>query len=169
MLSENNQNNQYYRKMRRKDRLMPVEKSNELLEKGEYGILSTVGEDGQPYATPLSYIVIDNDIYFHCAAEGQKLDNITFEPRVCFCVVGKTQPIYDKGFTTYFESVIVYGKAEKINDKDKKNEILMKLAEKYLIEHIDKAKSDIERSIDVTLIYKISIEHITGKEKAKTN
>ena len=166
MLSEDNsQNNQQYREMRRKDRLMPVEKAYKLLENGEYGILSTIGENRQPYATPLSYVVVYNNIYFHCAIEGQKLDNIAFEPRVCFCVVGKTQPVYDKSFSTYFESVIVYGKAERIDDKDKKFDILMKLAKKYLPEHIDKAKSNIDRSIDITLIYKVSIEHITGKEK----
>ena len=26
-----------------------------ILQKGEYGILSTVGQDGKPYAVPLSY------------------------------------------------------------------------------------------------------------------
>ncbi len=160
--------NMQYREIRRKDRAMPTEKAYELLEKGEYGILSTIGENNQPYGTPLSYVVVDNNIYFHCAPKGQKLDNIAFESRVCFSIVGKTEPIYDKNFTTYFESVVVYGKAMEIVDNDKKFDILMKIAEKYLPAHMDKAKDDIDGSIARTLIYQISIEHITGKEKKKS-
>lgn len=115
------------------------------MEKGEYGTLSTVGVDGQPYAVPLSYIV------FHCAHSGQKLDNIKNEPRVCFCAVGNTEPIYDKNFTTFYESVIVYGTASKA-EKEEKTDMLMLLAEKYLPNHMDKAPADIAKSLEHTAV-----------------
>ena len=34
------------------------------------------GEDGYAYGVPLNYVYVDNSIYFHCAKEGHKLDNI---------------------------------------------------------------------------------------------
>ncbi|MDF2929466.1 MAG: Pyridoxamine 5-phosphate oxidase-related protein [Anaerospora sp.] len=46
----------------------------EMLEQGEYGVLSTVDKAGQPYGVPLNYIIIDNAIYLHCALEGHKLE-----------------------------------------------------------------------------------------------
>lgn len=54
---------------------------------GEYGVLAIVSADGAPYAVPLSYCVIDNGIYFHCAPEGHKLENIAADSRASFCVV----------------------------------------------------------------------------------
>ena len=40
-------------KMRRKDRETTEERAYEILKNGEYGILSTIGEDGYPYGVPL--------------------------------------------------------------------------------------------------------------------
>ncbi len=49
-------------------------------------------------------------IYFHCAPEGHKLENLSGNNKVSFCVVGKTQVLPDK-FATNYESVIVFGTA----------------------------------------------------------
>lgn len=43
-------------KMRRADREVSGTAAREFLMKGEYGILATVCDDGQLYATPVSYI-----------------------------------------------------------------------------------------------------------------
>jgi nitroimidazol reductase NimA-like FMN-containing flavoprotein (pyridoxamine 5'-phosphate oxidase superfamily) len=40
--------------MRRKDRELSAEEAGRILAKGEFGVLSTVGTDGQPYGIPLS-------------------------------------------------------------------------------------------------------------------
>lgn len=154
-----------FREMRRKDRAILPKQAEICLESGEYGVLSTVGADGQPYATPLSFVMIGDALYFHCAQEGQKLDNIAFESRVCFCVVGRTQPVYEQNFSTYFESVIVYGKAGAVTEADEKASVLTALAKKYLPRHMDKAPGDIAKSLGRTAVYKITIEHMTGKAK----
>jgi len=156
-----------YREMRRRDRAMPDEKAKALLEKGAYGILSTVGKDGQAYAVPLSYVVKDNKIFFHCAFSGQKIENIAHEPRICFCVVGDAEPIYEKNFTTYYESVIVYGTVSQIDDDARKTEVLMMLAKKYLPAYMDNASADIAKSLDNTGVYQIAIDYVTGKEKCR--
>ena len=47
-------NDQPIREMRRKDREISEEEACQLLATGEYGVLSTVGSDGEPYGVPLS-------------------------------------------------------------------------------------------------------------------
>ncbi len=75
------------KKIRRKDRKISTDEAIDLLKKCEYGVLSTVDSDGQPYGIPLSYVYKDDCIYFHCARVGYKLENIKDNPRVSFCVV----------------------------------------------------------------------------------
>lgn len=48
------------------------------------GRLATNGQDGYPYITPVNFVFFEGNIYFHCAPEGEKLDNITRDSRVCF-------------------------------------------------------------------------------------
>lgn len=79
------------RPMRRADRAMDLEDAAALLSQGTYGVLSTVGGDGKPYAVPLSYIFRNGAIYFHCATEGRKLDNLAANSAVSFCVIGQTK------------------------------------------------------------------------------
>lgn len=53
-----------------------MQEATAILDVAEFGVLSTIGNDGQPYGVPLNYIYKDRAIYFHCAVAGQKLDNI---------------------------------------------------------------------------------------------
>ncbi|MCC8194850.1 MAG: Rrf2 family transcriptional regulator, partial [Deltaproteobacteria bacterium] len=82
------------RPMRRKDRALPAAAAWELLEKGEYGFLVTVGADGLPYGVPLSYVLLEGGVYFHSARDGRKIDNILFCRDVSLTVVGDTEPVY---------------------------------------------------------------------------
>ncbi len=153
------------RPMRRKDRQISEEEARALFGKGEYLFMATVGEDGKPYVVPLSYVILNNFVYFHCAAEGRKLDNLAFCPSVCLSVVGQTRPVYASNFTTYFESAIIEGEARKVADDAEKRRALLALAEKYLPEHMDKAEPDIARSWQRTDVYAVSVGSITGKAK----
>ena len=44
-----------FREIRLKDRIVNGEKAIEIITKGSYGVLSTIGEDGYPYGVPLNY------------------------------------------------------------------------------------------------------------------
>ena len=48
------------------------------------GRMATIGRDGYPYITPVNFVDLDGNIYFHCAPSGEKLDNLKQNPRVCF-------------------------------------------------------------------------------------
>ena len=55
------------RKIRRKDREIGIDEAVGLLTRCEYGVLSTTGNDRQPYGVPLSYVYKDDCICFHFA------------------------------------------------------------------------------------------------------
>lgn len=151
------------RKMRRSDRQMTQDEAMELLSRGEYGVLSTIGEDNQPYGVPVSYVLADNSIYFHCAAEGAKLDNILKNNRVCFTVVGLTNILSEK-FTTVYESTIVFGKACLVDDEEKVI-ALKEIVKKYSPDFIAEGDEYINRAKDKTTVVKITIEELSGKER----
>ncbi|MGD9567864.1 MAG: pyridoxamine 5'-phosphate oxidase family protein [Sedimentibacter sp.] len=150
-----------FREMRRKDKQLTNEKCNEILKNSEIGVLSTICENGYPYGVPLNYVYFNNSIYFHCAKIGQKLDNIKFNDKVSFCVTCDVELLPDK-FDTNYKSVIIFGKAEEINEHEKE-EALLELIKKYSSKFMEQGINYIEKSKGATLVYKINIEHITGK------
>ena len=153
--------------MRRKDRRISPEESLEILSKAEYGVLATVGEDGCPYATPISYVCLDGDIYFHSAESGHKINNFRYNDRVSFAVVGETEPVFDGFFTTYYESVIVFGRISEVTEASLKAEILLQFAEKYLSGHLAEAQGVIQGPLPAVSIWLLRVEHMTGKAKRR--
>lgn len=153
-----------HREMRRKDRQSTPEEALELLNRGEYGILATADSSNQPYAVPLSFACGDNCIYFHCAKEGYKLDNIKNNEKVSFAVIGDTQVLPDK-FSTSFESVVVFGKATFVVDDSEKVVALKALIEKYSKDFMKEGLEYIHRAAAGTCVVKIDIEHMTGKNR----
>ncbi len=156
-----------FRPMRKSDRAMSEERTRALLVSGSVGVLGTVGADGYPYAVPLSYVADDDGgfVYFHCAGEGQKLDNLLREPRVSFCVVGENEPARNGEFTTYYESVIAFGRADVVDGDEEKRGALRRLMEKYTPGHGARAEAAIESGLKAVTIVRIQIEHLTGKKR----
>lgn len=151
------------RNMRRSDREISIEEARAILHCAEYGILSTAGIDGQPYGVPLSYVYNHDSIYFHCALSGQKLDNIQYNPKVSFCVVGETKVVPDK-FATEYESAVVFGVASELHGIERYNALLW-LLEKYCPDYIEEGKLYIEQKDKTTKVFKIEINHISGKAR----
>lgn len=65
-----------FREMRRKRQLLPTEECMDILKKMTNGTLAFYGDDGYPYAVPVSYVYDDGRIYFHSATKGHKVDAI---------------------------------------------------------------------------------------------
>lgn len=150
-----------FKEMRRKDRLLDEQRTLEVLKTGQYGVLSTSGENGYAYGVPLNYTYMDGSIYFHCATEGNKLENINYNNKVSFCVIGETMPVPET-FSYKYECVIVFGTASEALDQEKKA-ALVALIEKYSPEFLEKGMKYIEKDMNKTTVIKISIEQITGK------
>jgi hypothetical protein len=150
-------------KIRRTDREISFQEASAVLSAGEYGFLATIGSDGQPYGVPLNYVFQDDCIYFHCATEGHKLDNIRYNQKVSFCVVGRTNVLPEQ-FATEYESVIVFGSAAEVNGPERYN-ALVALLEKYSPRSIEAGKAYIERNDRATQVIKITIDRMSGKAR----
>jgi len=151
------------RNIRRTDRAISEREAKRILEEGEFGVLSTVSPDGQPYGVPINYGYRGDVLYFHCAREGHKLENLTANNRVSFCVVGRTEVLPEK-FATNYESVIVFGKAFELTDHEK-HIGLLEIVKRYSPGFMAEGLKYIENAAHKTRVYKIGIESITGKSR----
>jgi nitroimidazol reductase NimA-like FMN-containing flavoprotein (pyridoxamine 5'-phosphate oxidase superfamily) len=149
------------REIRRRDREIEPAEAARLLSEGEYGVLSTVDEDGQPYGVPLSYVYRDNCIYFHCALVGHKLDNIEGNPKVSFCVVGDTHVIPSK-FATAYESAVAFGVAAEVEGAERLD-ALEWLVDKYSPGYTEEGKVFIQEHGQSVRIIRMRVTHISGK------
>lgn len=152
-----------FKEMRRKDRALDDQEIITLLDEGLYGVLSTCGIDGYAYGVPLSYARKGQNIYMHAAREGQKLEAFGQNNKVSFCVVGKVATL-PKEFSTNYQSVIVFGKVCIIEGQEKE-QALLALVEKYSADYIEEGRGYIERAQEKTTVFKLAIEHCTGKTR----
>lgn len=149
--------------IRRSDRAIKKEEAFHILKKCEYGVLSTVDSENQPYGIPVNFCVIDDGIYFHCAAEGHKINNFTYNPKVSFCVIGNTR-VLSSEFGTEYESTIVFGLLSEVFDNEKQK-ALEGLLHKYSNNHFESGLRYIDALREKTRVFRINIETITGKAR----
>lgn len=149
--------------MRRKRQLLTRDECVEILEKMTFGTLALSGDDGYPYALPISYVYSDDKVYFHSALKGHKIDALMQNDKVSFCVVGQDF-IVPEEYTTYFRSVIIFGRARIVEDEDEKRTALQKLGRKYSPDDAEGLQEEIEKGFTHLLMIELTIESMTGKE-----
>jgi len=153
-----------FRKMRRFGQQLNDEECLDILRRNTNGILAVQGDMGYPYAVPLSYAFCEDKIYFHSALQGHKIDALKANEKCSFCVVDMDQVVPEE-FTTYFRSVIIFGKAHIIEDKDQMLNALNLLADKYSPKQTDdERRNEINHGIGRVTIIEMTIEHMTGKQ-----
>ena len=139
---------------------------HDLLRRCQVGHLGTVGADGRAQIKPVNFVAIDNRIYFHTALEGEKIDDILRDNRVCFEVdlpIAYT-PSGSKACSAgyLYRSVIILGSASIVEDHQAQIKILDGLMQKH--EGVDKQYEYGEAVLDETGVVCIEIEQWTGKE-----
>ena len=152
-----------FRKMRRFKQELSTAETCEILEQGSCGVLACAGDDGYPYAVPVSYVFHDGHIYFHSAMDGHKIDAIRGCEKVSFCVVAQDHVVPEE-LTTYFRSAIAFGRARLIEDEAQKRAALTLLGLRYLPGGDDEVHKHIDESLHRTAVVDIAIEHLSGKE-----
>lgn len=153
--------------MRRKERQLNMSSAQIILSAGEYGVLSTVDNDGQPYGVPVNYVYYNDAIYFHSAGQGHKIANLKDNPQVSFCVVAFSLVVPDS-FSSDYESVILFGRAEEIFGEDKL-EALHAIADRFSPHNKDRGNEMIIRLFSSTMVFKITIDELRGKARRETN
>lgn len=153
-----------FREMRRKKQKLSKEECDRILYNGTSGVLALHGDDGYPYAVPVSYVYNGEKLLFHSAKNGHKIDAIIKNAAASFCVIDQDQ-IVPEEYTTYFRSIIAFGRIRILEDATEKRSAIEKLAVKYApddtAENRDKA---IEREWKPLCMMEMEIEHLTGKQ-----
>ena len=153
-----------FRPMRREKQSLSLKECELILESATSGVLALSGDNDYPYAVPLSYVYTSGKIYFHCAKSGHKIDAISRNNKASFCVIAQDNVIPEK-YTTYFKSIIVFGKIRILTNKNEKRSAIERLAEKYS-PHInsEERKKAIDKDYAPLCMLELTIEHISGKE-----
>ena len=147
--------------MRRSDREQSREFSLALIDRCTHGVMAlSTGED-TPYCLPLSFVRVDNCLYFHGAKEGHKIDPLRKDARASFTAID--EGVRDEGGWAYtFRSVAVFGRIEFVEDHEFAIELCRELARRF-----NPSDADIENEIRMAgarvQVFCLVPEHITGK------
>ena len=155
-----------FREMRRKNQQLPEDECRRILCEATSGVLAVAGDDGYPYAVPLSFAYADGKLYFHVARSGHKLDALRANPRASFCVIGQDK-IVPAEYTTYFRSVIAFGTVRIVETTSctEMRRGLDLLADKYCPgETQESREAEIGKLEGALYVLVMDIEHLTGKE-----
>ena len=139
-----------------------------LLDTCHVGRLGTVSSDGWPMIKPLNFARDGWSLYFHCAVEGEKLDDIRRDNRVCFevdlpvaYVKGTPENPCSAGYL--YRCVIIRGRAFKVEDRGEKIRALDCLMQKFQPGITLAGYND--DKLDITGIVRIDIDDLSGKEE----
>jgi len=151
-----------FRAMTNAKQLLSIGDAITVLNRCSHGVMACSGDADYPYAVPLNYVYLEDKIYFHCAKKGHKIDAITKNPQVSFAVVDQ-DTIVSAEYTSYFRSVIVFGKA-RITEGGEWHKGFEALVEKYSGDRPAEEKHKKIIECERSHIIAIDIEHFTGKE-----
>ena len=153
-----------FREMRRKKQLLCREETEAILRAGSAGVLALSGDEGYPYAVPISYVYHEGKLYFHCAKEGHKLDAIGRCPKASFCVIGQdaVEPLQ---YTTLYRSVIAFGTIRVLEEETEKYAAVEALGRKYAPMDTPQHREEyIKKDWAPLCVLEMTIHHLTGKE-----
>jgi uncharacterized protein len=145
----------------------------EFLNKQETGRICSIDKDGYPQIIPMNFVYAKDAIYMHSHIRGEKLENISRNPKVGFEVDQSleflpsyfTHPTDASQADTLYISVVIKGKGSIITDKKEKTFALNALMEKYQPEGgYEKIEPEME-VVDEVAIIKVVPTTIRGKYK----
>lgn len=143
--------------------MLSIEDTITVLNRCTNGVLACLGDEEYPYAVPVSYVYFNDKIYLHSSKSGHKIDAIMKNPKVSFSVIDEDR-IVSEEYTTYFRSVIAFGKARIIVGGDEWLEGFKALVEKYSGNLPEEAKHKEIVGCTQSYVIAIDVEHVTGKE-----
>ncbi len=130
------------------------------------GRLGTVGAEGYPMVKPLNFVYHEGRIYFHSSREGEKIEDIERDERVCFEVDLPLAFVRGEGSPCNadyrYQSVICTGRARLVEDPEEKLAALRALMEKYQPE--GGYGEFPEEKVALTAVIRIDVLTMTGKQ-----
>lgn len=151
-----------FSEMRRFKQALPQDEIERILRCNTSGVLALMDGDGYPYSVPLSYVYSNGKIYFHSAKTGHKIDAVKNCDKATFCIIDKDDVRPEK-YTTFYKSVIAFGRVEIVSDGGEALSAIKELGEKYYPRHDAELQREIDKHADGFLVIRLEIERITGK------
>ena len=113
---------------------------------------------------PVSTVLDGEALYFHSAKEGRKIDCLRSSPAVHVVCVGTVRRALNE-FTTGYECAMIEGICTEVTDDAETIRALRLLCEKYTPQHMDAFGRAVQKSLQRTGVYKITVLSVTGKAK----
>ncbi|WP_306544139.1 pyridoxamine 5'-phosphate oxidase family protein [Anaerotignum sp.] len=148
--------------LRRKDRLRTETEARDIINGCDFAVLSTADNDNMPYGVPVSVVLEENRLYFHCAKAGRKLENIQQNPNVCV-TFAQVRLIDGENFTTRYESVIAEGTAAIVEEETEKCHALQLICRRYTQHSDEEIDAYIQRYFAQTGVVRVDLESISAK------
>ena len=148
--------------MRRQDLALSAEESLAIVDQVQFAVLSLVDEAGRPYSVPLDYVRRGPALYFHGAREGRKVRAMRKTPWGCAVIIGENEIIPAK-LGRQYKTVIVEGAIELIDDPVEKRQVMTWVVERKSPDYMELGQKVIEKMLDRVLVYKMSMEVVSGK------
>jgi nitroimidazol reductase NimA-like FMN-containing flavoprotein (pyridoxamine 5'-phosphate oxidase superfamily) len=158
--------------VRREDRAVNDEAwIKALLNRAAIGYLATVN-DGQPFINSNLFVYDEakHVIYMHTARVGRTRANVETHEKVCFTVseMGRLLPAEEAlEFSVEYAGVVAFGTAQVIEENAEMRHGLQLLLDKYFT-HLQPGRDYrpiADEELKRTSVYRIDIEHWTGKRK----
>ena len=143
-------------------KITDIEEIEGIINKATVCHLGLVDGD-EPYVVPVSFGYERNTLYFHGNLKGRKVELIKKNNRICFAMeigveVKKAEEACDWGIK--YMSVIGVGRAYILENDEQKSYALDLITKRYAGDELSFPKSE----LDKTLVVKVDIENITGKQ-----
>ena len=151
------------KKMRRADKEITSKAAIEGIISRSLVCRLALADENRPYIVPLCFGYKDNSLYFHSAVQGKKIDIIKKNNRVCFefdidSEVIKADKACEWGLQ--YKSVVGFGQASFLEDSESKRRALDIIMKQYSGE----SSAYPEAKLKHTVIIKVDIQHMTGKQ-----
>ncbi len=152
-----------FRKMRRFRQELSKTECETILTNATSGTLALLGDNGYPYAVPLSHVYVNGRLYFHSAVTGHKIDAIMKCDKASFCVIA-ADDVQPSKFTTYFKSVIAFGRIRIADVEEERLYAATLLGEKFNPGDREGLQKELDRFLSHMLVLRMDIEYMSGKE-----
>lgn len=151
------------RPMRRVRQQLERAACEDILNRNTSGVLALHGDDGYPYAVPLSYAWAEGKLIFHGATSGHKLDAMRRDDRASFCVIDADEIVPER-YTTHYRSVICFGRMRVVEEPDEMRRLALLLGEKYWPGHPAEGMAEVEGAMSRLCVFVMDVERMTGKQ-----
>lgn len=152
------------RDVARKKQALAPEQIDKVLKNPDilHAVLAANGEDGYPYAAPISFAYDDGVFYLHTAKRGYRVEAMDADARVCLTVV-EAEDTNEPESTADFVSVIAFGKIRRAQNDEEHHKALVALRDKYIRSFESKCANPGRPSYEATVVWILEPEHMTGK------